>query len=458
MISKTSFAVESLAMRMTVAAFGARSPSMFRRLTRRWAVVLTVSALLAVPGRAAADPGDGEDPAQAEYRFSFAQSYVGLSLSFAPSPGKINLTPTADTSDEFDLPTMLAPRIVLGGLHFWAHADLYVAFSPVWFRTSEPRGIDTRFNLGVETGAKIYPWALSPGTIRPFAGIAWSVNNYRQDDGPRITIHQMPVMIGAAWRTSRGIFEVGASLHVLGDRDYPLGRDADEQARFVPEVLDVWLGYRYEFDTTASFIEESRSGRLAKRYQAFESENRLSAWEIALGPSAAFPLSDNEFIGQGAFLSGLRRPVFLPDLAVGYYIHSIDAALRANYRFFYSSDEGYGRTHTYVRHSMSFDALKFIFDYHGFLPFLGAGVSLERLDYDVRDDVVDEHRSVGAYKAAASVVLGWDIRPSETGAWLLRTNLRFTPALDLQRGGEQIAFDHFEFNFIQLVLYPERFF
>ena len=419
---------------------------------------LIVASLQAVSGYVYADPGDGEDPAKAESRFSFAQSYFGASLSLAPSPGKINLTPNAATPDEFDLPTMLGPRIVVGGYHFWDHADLYVSFAPIWFRTSKPRGISTRFGLGVETGIKIYPWALSPGTIRPFGGIAWSVNRYRQDDGPRITVHQLPIMIGAAWRTKNGIFEVGAAIHALGDSDYPLSRTPGDEARFIPEVLDVWLGYRYAFDTTGDLAAPSRAGKLAARYDAFEKAGKLTGWELALGPSAGFPFSDSEFVGDGAFLSGLKRPTFMPDAAVGYYLHSIDAVIRANYRFFYAEDEGYGREHTYIRHSLSLDAFKFIADYHGFLPFLGGGISVERLDYDVRDDVSGERRSDGAFKAALSLVLGWDIRPTESKAWVLRTNLRFTPGLDLRSGGDKVAFDHIEFNFIQLVVYPERLF
>ncbi len=441
MVSRARLAVQSIA-----------------RHALRTAVLAAIAVRISGPSPARAEPGPGEDPARAEYRFTFAESYFGLSLSLAPSPGKVNLTPDAETPDEIELPTMLAPRLVVGGLHFWAHADLYVAFSPLWLRTSEPRGITTRFTLGIEAGMKLYPWALSPGTIRPFAGIAWSVNAYSQDDGPLLTIHQVPVMIGAAWRTSRGIFELGASLHMFGDRDYPLGREPGNDARFIPEVLDVWLGYRYEFDSTKKFIEESRSGRLAERYEAFAREDKLDAWEFALGPSAAFPISESEFDGDGAFLSGLKRPTIVPDAAIGYYWQDFDAVVRANYRFFYASDEGYGRQHTYVRHSLSLDALKFLFDYNGFVPFLGGGVSVERLDYDAHDDETGERANGGAFKAALSVVLGWDVRPFETKAWILRTNLRFTPGLDLRRGDARVAFDHVEFNFIQLVFYPERFF
>ena len=400
----------------------------------------------------AGGPGNGEDPAQAESRFTFAQTYVGLNLSLVPRTGVVDLTPDAD-GGTLELPAMFAPRIVLGGLHFWAHADMYVAFSPLWLRGRQPEGQTTRYSLNVETGLKIYPWALSPGTLRPFAGVAWSVNSYRQNDGPTLTVHQMPVMIGAAWRTRWGTFEAGASLHLFGDGNYAL---RDGHAQLDPQIVDLWLGYKYVFDTTSSAIEASRSGRLADRYAAFAQAGKLSGWELALGPSAAFPFSKSEFADDGAFLSGLRRPSFVPDASVGYYFHGLDAVVRANYRFFYARDDGYDRTHTYIRHSVSLDAFKYIVDYNGFLPFIGGGVSAERLSYEV--EASTESFVASAWKPALSIVFGWDIRPYETSSWILRTNLRFTPTLDLRRGRESVGFDHVEFNFIQLVLYPERWF
>ena len=445
---------------MTTRVFAAVGTTVGKAAFGALAVLLVMAPVSALAG-----PGDGEDPAQAESRFTFAQTYFGLNLSLAPSPGKVNLTPNAETADEFDLPTMVGPRLVIGGLHFWGHADMYVSFAPVWLRTGRPRDITTRFSLGVETGLKIFPWALSPGTLRPFAGIGWSVNSYSQDDGPTLTIHQMPLMLGAAWRTSVGLFEVGASLHMFGESDYPLSTQRNVNARVIPEVLDVWLGYRYVFDSTDHLIDKSRSGQLADRYEAFDKAGKLSGWELALGPSAAFPISGSEFEGRGSILSNLKRPAFVPDAAIGYYWHAVDAVIRANYRFIRTSDEGFGRKHTYTRHSLSLDALKFLVDYHGFVPFLGGGVSLERLDYAVNAPDSDigspgsgEQRQTGRLRTALSVVFGWDVRPSETNSWVLRTNLRFTPGLDLRSAGDKVAFDHVEFNFIQLVVYPERLF
>ena len=58
---------------------------------------------------------------------------------------------------------------------------------------------------------------------------------------------------------------------------------------------------------------------------------------------------------------------------------------------------------------------------------------------------------------ATAIVFGWDIRPSVRGDWwLLRTNLRYFPKLQLNYGQNALSFQHLEFNFIQFVWYPQK--
>ena len=57
------------------------------------------------------------------------------------------------------------------------------------------------------------------------------------------------------------------------------------------------------------------------------------------------------------------------------------------------------------------------------------------------------------------VTFGWDIRPDRLQAMILRTNLRYTPNLNVAvTGGRDVALDQVEFNFIQFVIFPRRFF
>ena len=58
-----------------------------------------------------------------------------------------------------------------------------------------------------------------------------------------------------------------------------------------------------------------------------------------------------------------------------------------------------------------------------------------------------------------NIVFGWDIRPSEFGDWwILRTNLRYFPQLKINKGANYLSLQHLEFNFIQLVIYPQKLF
>ena len=60
-------------------------------------------------------------------------------------------------------------------------------------------------------------------------------------------------------------------------------------------------------------------------------------------------------------------------------------------------------------------------------------------------------------KISPNITFGWDIRPSVKGDWwILRTNLRYFPFLNVKRRSKKLSLQHLEFNFIQFVFYPQR--
>ena len=102
------------------------------------------------------------------------------------------------------------------------------------------------------------------------------------------------------------------------------------------------------------------------------------------------------------------------------------------------------------RHSLMLESYKFLFNWLGFVPFAGVTASAEHLMTEVdgtRFEVV---------KPAVGVIAGWDIRVTQTGTNLLRTNLRWTPGLHMDVEGEKMMFDQLELNFIQWVYFPGR--
>jgi hypothetical protein len=148
----------------------------------------------------------------------------------------------------------------------------------------------------------------------------------------------------------------------------------------------------------------------------------------------------------------------MPDFAFGYYMHKPDMNIAAHFRSYGTSTEAYEVTQELRRRSVGLEVTKCLFDYHGFVPFIGPVVTYENLvfketlegqpTYDLSDPQI-----------GYGLTFGWDIRPNRLQSWLLRTNLRWFPDLKLQVEGDAgISFDNVEFNFIQLVIFPGRMF
>lgn len=99
-----------------------------------------------------------------------------------------------------------------------------------------------------------------------------------------------------------------------------------------------------------------------------------------------------------------------------------------------------------------------VFDYHGFTPFIGPAFSYENLgfteSFEGANTVNFKNNKLGY-----GLTFGWEIRPNRIQSWLLRTNLRWFPNLNLEvQPNSKISFDNLEFNFIQLIIFPNRMF
>jgi len=97
-------------------------------------------------------------------------------------------------------------------------------------------------------------------------------------------------------------------------------------------------------------------------------------------------------------------------------------------------------------------------DYHGFATFVGAAISQKWLRIKKTNlSVENEISKFNGIKPG--LIFGWDIRPNRIQSWYLRTNLRWFPNLNVKmKSGKNVSFDQLEFNFIQLVIFPERIF
>jgi hypothetical protein len=187
--------------------------------------------------------------------------------------------------------------------------------------------------------------------------------------------------------------------------------------------------------------------------------HRLDGLTIAIGPSAAFylqPSSHNENVAP--YFDNHKVTKVFPEFGLGYYLHRPDLQINLTYRSMKSELAAYGFTQVAKRQAITFETYKFICDYIGFDAFIGPAVSYEQL-YVTETDA-SGIKSTGNYQGVKpGFTFGWDIRPNSLQIFYLRTNLRYFPNLNVKMyDNKNIAFSQLEFNFIQLVIFPERIF
>jgi hypothetical protein len=156
------------------------------------------------------------------------------------------------------------------------------------------------------------------------------------------------------------------------------------------------------------------------------------------------------------YLGDIRFSTSFIDYGLGYYIYKPDMHVNIAFRNYKAISEAFDTDQTYHRTSLGLEVYKFLFDNHGFVPFLGPIVSYDwnRLQVEVGDVVDLDHEEKGL---RYGVAFGWDIRQDHIQWLILRTNLRYYPGYNLSIESERFNFNQLEFNFIQAVFYPSRF-
>jgi len=363
-------------------------------------------------------------------RHRFAQMTLGADARTFPADGSSAGGPLGEA------------RFVIGGTHFWGHADLFVAV-PV------SRSGDSPFRTRVETGARYYPWRLTRGAVRPWVGASLMGVQYQQGDGPIQGRVRWPLTAGLTYQTGDHLVSLGVGAVRYAGR-YPDSPTTEIPITMHPRWLS--LGYTRAFDVTLGAEPGWKSGETAAQVAQRLAAGSLGGFTIGIGPSSAFFPRASEHLRDVGFAGQHRQPGIFADAGVGYHFARPDLHVGVAYRQNSSAVGGYGYAHEATRSALTLEGYKFLFDYHGFVPFLGPHLSYERLS--VRGSVRGD-----AMLWRPGVTFGWDIRPNRLQSMILRTNLRYTPKLDVTvTGGRRVALDQIEFNFIQFVIYPRRFF
>ena len=386
-------------------------------------------------------------------RHQFAKTYFGVSQYIVNNLSPGNYINENGTLQSFDKNGFITPSINIGATHFWGHADFYVSISTkdIKFGNDE---MENSYRLGTFTGLRIYPFASKINTIRPYFGYKFSPFRYKQknilDQESKLTQVKSVFDLGVGIQLPNFYFTLEYGRLISPSFDTYLSRSLTSRDNFPSNIFQIGLNYSIETTQPASREENKQANKVF-------SETNQSGLFFAIGPSSAFPQVSSEYVtALYPFLDDKSFPTIFPDISVGYHFTKADMITALSFRPMRQKRSAFGFVQEVERKSFNLEAYKFLFDYHGFVPYLGVGVGFENISVIESDQGVTLPTTT-YNKISPNITFGWDIRPSVKGDWwILRTNLRYFPFLSIERQEKKLSLQHLEFNFIQFVFYPQR--
>ena len=278
-------------------------------------------------------------------RHRFAQNLIGLDVQTSIG-GSTFIQGGDGTFQSLDLPSTSRARIIIGGLHFWGHADFHIAI-PVMFPSIEESGQDIFFTSGVETVFKYYPWQLESNKLRPYVGVSLSPYYYEQDnnnaafgEGQQLTHVSVPFLAGMSYISKKKILEAGVTWNYANDQRYYLNQTDFRTIQTPPLFATVAL--KFFFDTTVGAEESWESGRTKKWIDGLAAENKLNGFFIGAGLSSAWWMGKSSYNQESRPYIRNYGISLLGDFSLGYYWHKPDLNLAVSYRSYRASANVYG--------------------------------------------------------------------------------------------------------------------
>lgn len=383
-------------------------------------------------------------------RHRFAQLNMGMDLRLFPGKGTQSFTfNQLGQLQSTTLKDHAEARFIIGGTHFWGHADFYVAIPIYKIGKSD-------FSTGVETGAKYFPWRIEHRKVRPYVGVSLLRTQYKQGNGTELIRLKYPTMLGLTYNYKNHFIEVGTGYLANHSNNYYINTTTPVEVK--KQAIWFSVGYKLMLETTVSAEQNWQNGRTKKLTDTLASLNKLNGFTLAAGISSTFFLKPSSHNKEVAPFIDNHKGALSPDLGIGYYFHKPDVQFNLSYRRMKSKIDAYDYEQVVLRNAFSLEAFKFLVDYHGFAAFVGVMGSYESLTVEEKDaQNISTSEKYNGVKPG--VILGWDIRPNRLQSWYLRTNLRYFPNLNVEMPDKKkVSFDQLEFNFIQLVVFPGRIF
>lgn len=392
-------------------------------------------------------------------RHRFAQLNLGLDVQ-SSFGGSTKYLDAFGNTQFLNLTNSFSPRFLIGGTHFWGHADFYIGI-PLFSTTLKKDNQEITAFRGVETVLKFYPLRIEHNKVRPYIGTSLAPfyfeqknNNFQYSSGPELTNTSFPLLGGLTFNSKNHLVEIGLAWNYQNQQDYYISRSQMEKINTPP--LYATFSYRYMLETTLGAEKNWESGRTKEVTDILAEKGRLNGFYVGAGISSAFWLKKSDYNQKNRPYINQSGISIMPDFTLGYYWHKPDLNLAIGYRGYSTSTDSYGASQQLRRQSLLLEATKFLFDYHGFVPFVGPAISFEKLSF-IEDFEGNRTQDKQKEKFGYGLTFGWDIRPNRIQTWILRTNLRWFPNLSLEaEPGLNISFDNLEFNFIQLIIYPSR--
>ncbi len=385
----------------------------------------------------------------------FAQTYIGLNTQVVPSQGSFYWN-----NNQYTFPTMISPRLTIGGLHFWGKWDFNFNLPVALFYDKKVEiNTDLYFKPGGDLSARYYPWRMIYGKIRPYGGI--SVNTMlfgieNEEAGERYDAFITGSLIGGMAYAKNG-WQINAELMWLPQNSRTFFSDrTNSQTLLLPRSYFSFGLLKY-VDFTLSNEKDKLSGRTVVLENSLRKANKLNSFSIGIAPSSTYFFKSLSYESLDRQSIPRHKGEFIWEYGLGYLFYDAGIHLGLSYRDYTSNVESYGLQHLYRRKSLAFEALFFVWDYNGFVPFIGPSISYERWAAGEFENDVQIGETVRTTMISPGIIFGWDIVPSSIETWALRTNLRYYPFQKIANvEGKKSRVDQFEFNFIELVLYPSR--
>lgn len=350
-------------------------------------------------------------------------------------------------------------RVTLGGMHFWGKLDFNMNFPITSISQKIPsQDFVMKFTSGADLSMRYYPWQLLDGKLRPLIGL--SANTMQLSLGNETLGSRTEGFITASILSGLSYsfngWRVNAEWMFLpqNSRDFYINRQVKNKFQLPNSYFSFGLVRHFDF----SLAEENLnvSGKTSAIKEKVLKDKSLNSFSIGFAPNGSYSFKSPSFSNDLQSLSK-HKGSFNLEYSIGYLMDESKTHFAITYRNYSSHASSYGLNHVMRREALSLEGFKFLTNYHGFVPFVGLSMSGERWATGLFEDNEQQGATVRTNLISPGIIFGWDIQISPIDIWVLRTNLRYYPYQEINDfGGKTSRVDQFEFNFIQLVLYPNR--